>query len=193
MTSLPTVALFAASRLPKDLQIISSAEALGTALGTKGFGINYGAGTSGLMGKTALAAAAAGAQINAFVLARYKDEEQIPNACIITVETEAERFARMSTYQQPVAMIMLPGGPGALREVLQALESAVYDQGPPVILIKAGPYLDGIKNYFDQAVEEGMIQQEHKDKLKHLTVEETIAFLTPPTASLNIGLTPKAN
>ncbi len=178
MTAKPTIALFAASRLPKDPDIIAAAEALGTALGKAGFDINYGAGTSGLMGKTALAAAAAAAQVNAFVLKRYQDEEQISGAHIVPVDTEQERFARMSTHQNPVAMIMLPGGPGTLREVLQGLEGAVYDQGPPVILVKVGTYLDGIKNYFDLSVAQGMISKEHEDKLQLLTVAEVASFLT---------------
>ncbi len=177
MATKPTIALFAASRLPKDADILTAAEGLGTALGKAGFSINYGAGTDGLMGKTALAAAAASAQVNAFVLKRYQNEEQIPGAHIIPVETEQERFARMSTYQNPVAMIMLPGGPGTLREALQGLEGAIYDQGPPVILIKVGNYLDGIKDYFDQAVAQGMIGKEHQAKLKLLNVEETVSFL----------------
>lgn len=186
-----TVTIFAASRLPKDTQVVSLAEELGEALGKAGFNINYGAGTNGLMGKVAFAARAAGAQINAFVLPLYKEEAQVPGACLITVETEQERFFRMSNYQQPIAMIVLPGGPGALRESLQALEIAVYGQGPSVILVKAGPYLDGIKNYFDLAVEQGMIRREHKDKLKLLTLKETISFLTQPAAFLTSAPMPK--
>ncbi len=175
--SIGTVTLFAASKLPRGATIAAAAEELGQKLAIAGFDINYGGGTGGLMGKAAGAAADAGGRINAFVLERYADEEQIPGANIVRINTEQERFSLMSTYQKPVAMIVLPGGPGALREALQALEAAVYDQGPPVILIKVGSFLNGIKDFFEQAVGEGLVREEHKDKLKLLTVKETIDFL----------------
>lgn len=187
MIQLPTITVFAGSRLPDDLQAIDAANELGEALGRAGIGIHYGAGTQGLMGQVAQAVARTGGRVFAYVLDRYKDEPQIAGAVCKTVTTEQERFTCMTTTLQPMAMIVLPGGPGAMREALQALEGAVYDQGPPVILIKTGPYLDGIKHYFDHAVKSGFVKREHEDKLKLLTVRETMMFLA------TLSNTPSAN
>lgn len=163
--SRPVVALFAGSSTPKDPAVIAAAEALGTALGKQGFDLIYGAGTQGVMGAVAKAAAAAGSHVTAVVLEKYAHEEQIAGATLITVKTEQERFALLSSHGNPVACLVMPGGPGSLREALQGLEKAVYENGAPVVLVEAGPYLDGIRQYFNHAVTAGMIRADRADKL----------------------------
>lgn len=161
----PVVALFAGSSTPKDPAILAAAEALGTALGKQGFDLIYGAGTQGVMGAVAKAAAAAGSHVTAVVLEKYAHEEQIAGATLIAVKTEQERFALLSSHGNPVACLVMPGGPGSLREALQGLEKAVYENGAPVVLVETGPYLDGVRQYFNHAVAAGMIRSDRTDKL----------------------------
>jgi hypothetical protein len=165
----PVVALFAGSSTPKDPAVMAAAEAVGTALGRQGFDLVYGAGTQGVMGAVAKAAAAAGSHVTAVVLEKYAHEEQIAGATLLAVKTEQERFALLSSHGNPVASLVMPGGPGSLREALQGLEKAVYENGAPVVLVKAGPYLDGIRQYFDNAVAAGMIRSDRADKLRSMT------------------------
>jgi len=163
--SRPAVALFAGSSTPKDPAVMAAAEALGTALGRQGFDLIYGAGTQGVMGTVAKAAAAAGSHVTAVVLEKYAHEEQIAGATLISAKTEQERFALFSSHVSPVAYLVMPGGPGSLREALQGLEKAVYENGAPVVLVEAGPYLDGIRQYFNHAVAAGMIRADRAGKL----------------------------
>lgn len=161
----PVVALFAGSSTPKDPAILAAAEALGTALGKQGIDLIYGAGTQGVMGAVAKAAAAAGSHVTAVVLEKYAHEEQIAGATLIAVKTEQERFALLSSHGSPIACLVMPGGPGSLREALQGLEKAIYENGAPVVLVEAGPYLEGVRAYFNHAVTAGMIRSDRADKL----------------------------
>lgn len=157
--------LFAGSFLPSDPAIIEGAQKLGRKIGEAGYDLVYGGGTGGVMGIVAQAAKDAGSNILAVTLQKYADEEQIDDATIVIVETEAERF-KFFTNTSPKAYFAMPGGPASLREALQSLEEAVYGDGSPVILVKIGAYLDGIKQYFDLAVQAGMIKENKKGSLK---------------------------
>lgn len=179
MSQRPVVAVFAGSSTPNDPVIIEAAKKLGKKLAEAGYDLVYGGGDRGVMGAVAQAAHDAGAQITAVVVAKYAHEKQMPGAHIIPVVTENERFDILSNYRNPVAYFMLPGGPGALREALQGLEKAVYENGPNVILVQAGTYLDGIKQYFDQAVTAGLIAPGKKDTMKIWSPDGDIADVLP--------------
>jgi cytokinin riboside 5'-monophosphate phosphoribohydrolase len=182
----PSVSIFAGSSLPKDPVIMEAATQLGRKLGEAGYDVVYGGGTQGVMGEVARAAQAAGAAVTALCLEKYSYEEQLAGATIVPVRDEQDRFDKLSTLGNPVAFFVLPGGPGALREALQGLEKAVYENGPPVILVQAGAYLDGIKQYFDLALAGGLIKGDKKDKLRLWAVDRDIAeaFAPPPCHSV---------
>lgn len=179
----PVVAIFAGSSTPQDAKITAAAKDLGTKLGLAGYDITYGGGLQGVMGEVAKAAAAAGAKVTAVVLARYAHEEQLPGATMIPVETEQERFKTMTTLNAPLGFFALPGGPGTMREVMQGLELAVYDGGPPVILVKVGAYLDGLKATFDTAVAGGLIKPAQAGKLQLWSLEDALPALQAPAAA----------
>ncbi len=182
-SSRPVVCLFAGSSTPKDPVILQAAQTLGTALGAQGFDLIYGAGTQGVMGAVAQAAAKAGSNITAVVFQKYAHEEQIPGATLIPVDTEQERFAAFMAAKNLVACLALPGGPGSLREALQGLEAAVYEDAAPLILVEAGPYLDGIKHYFAHAVEGGLIRPDRQAKLKTMAPDADLRQILAAPAS----------
>lgn len=162
----PMICAFAGSATPTDSRIIASARDLGAALGAEGFDLVYGGGKNGVMGAVACAALAAGARVSIIVPKMYEDWEHPPGVPVTVVETEADRFTAMAVQSNPVALFALPGGPGALREVMQGLERAIYEDGPPVVLAKTGDYLDGIRHYFDHAVSAGLIKASKAHCLK---------------------------
>ncbi len=169
-----TVAIFAGSSTPTDPTIIAAAEALGTSLGKQGIDLVYGGGTGGVMGAVAIAAAKAGSHVTAIVLEKYAHEEQIAGAVQIQVATEQERFTLFTTHNKPAACIVLPGGPGSLREALQGLEKAVYEDGAPLLMLNIGTYLSGIQQYFEAAVNGGLIRADRAGKLATITPETDI-------------------
>jgi len=175
----PSVGIFAGASTPNDPAIMEAAKQLGTMLGKAGYNIAYGAGTQGVMGAIAKAALEAGAEVTAVVLKKYDYEEQLPGAKLIFVETEQERFKELTTLNNPVACFALPGGAGTLREVMQGLELAIYENGPKVVLVQVGNYLDGLKATFNAVVEAGLIKAQHGDKLQLWKPEDGIAAVLP--------------
>lgn len=162
----PKITVFAGSGTPQDSQILLAAETLGQRLGEAGYDLIYGGGTMGVMGAVAAAAQKAGAQVTAVTLQKYAQEPQLDKAEVFVVEDESARFKLLTTHGNPVAFFVLPGGPGSLREALQGLEMAVYENGPPVILVQVDDYLDGISHYFNRAVESGLIKKGKEHCLK---------------------------
>lgn len=181
----PTVTVFAGSGTPNDPAIMNAARQLGATLGQAGYDIVYGGGDKGVMGETAQAAQEAGAHVTAIFPSIYAAEQQLPGAEVIHVATEQDRFQKLSTHNNPVAFFVLPGGPGALREAMQGLEKAVYEDGPPVILVQTGGYLDGIRHYFDHAVAAGFIKASKKDALKTWSATSDLSNVLPLRAASN--------
>lgn len=161
----PKICVFAGASMPSDPAIIDAAYDLGTQIGAQGFDLIYGGGRTGVMGAVSSAAQDAGAGIIAITLRQYAHKEQLPTAQVTVVETELERF-HLFRAQSPVAKFVLPGGPGSLREALQGLETAVYEQGAPVVLVNVGDYLAGIKMYYEQALGIGLIAEPFRDCLR---------------------------
>lgn len=180
---MPTVAIFAGSKVPADPEIMKAATQLGRKLAEAGYAITYGGGAGGVMGAVARAALAAGGKVTAVVLDAYKDEEQFPLADVIAVKTEQDRFQVLSSHNEPVAMFALPGSAGSMREVFQALEKAVYENGPDVILVKVGSYQDGLKDAFDQSVAQGLTRADKAGKLKLWPATGALSDVLPPPAS----------
>lgn len=183
-----TVAVFAGSKTPDDPAIMEAAAELGRKLALAGHEILYGGGTRGVMGAVAGAALAAGGKVTAVVLEQYRDEPQFDKAAHIHVTSEQERFKVLTTHNNPTALFSLPGGPGSMREVMQALEKAVYEGGPAVVLVQVSDYLDGLKQSFDKSVAAGLVRPEHADKLKLWPVTGDISTVVPPPKSNIPGL-----
>lgn len=177
---MPAVAVFAGSKDPTDSEILTAAAALGEKLAAAGYEIVYGGGTQGVMGAVARAALEKGGKVTAVVLDQYSHEPQFAGAAVINVATEQDRFRALSTHGNPVAAFALPGSAGSLREALQGLELAVYENGPPVVLVKVGAYLDGLKDAFDQSVAAGLTRADKKDRLRLWPVTGDLSEVIPP-------------
>ncbi len=161
----PKICVFAGATMPTDPAIVDAARQLGALIGQGGYDLMYGGGMTGVMGAVSQAAQQAGAGIVAITLRQYAHKPQLPGAQVTVVETELERY-HLFRREEPCAKFVLPGGPGSLREALQGLETAVYEDGPPVILVQVGGYLDGIKLYYERALTAGLIATPRKDCLR---------------------------
>jgi uncharacterized protein (TIGR00730 family) len=169
------IVLFAGSSLSNDPLLAETAAALGKAVATAGYELLYGAGNKGLMGLAAQSALDHGGSVTGIVMKRYADETQPAGARLLPVDSEQERFD-LFRAAKPALYVALPGGPGTMREVLQAVEAAVYEGDAPVVLIKAGNYMDGLKSFFDQSVAAGLIRSEHAGALQLLDVPQAMAL-----------------
>jgi uncharacterized protein (TIGR00730 family) len=164
----PLICVFAGAHTPKDRRILKAARAVGKALGEEGFDVLYGGGSRGVMGEVTNAAHAAGAKVKAVLLERFAgDKEATPAEIVAVHETEFQRFPAFAG-QRPVAYVVLPGGSGTSREAWQGIEMAMYDDGPPVILVKVGKYNKGIKKDFRRDIKAGLIDAWHRNVLQEV-------------------------
>ncbi len=161
----PAICVFAGSSMPNNPALIQAAEDLGRDIADEGLDLVYGGGLNGLMGVVAKEAFNAGANVHAVVCAKYQDEDQLPEMRPVIVKDEVRRFDRFLRHENLAGFVVLPGGPGTMRETMQALEAAVYEGGPHILLTKSDE-LSGIKDYFDKAVKGGSINSQHRDVLK---------------------------
>jgi uncharacterized protein (TIGR00730 family) len=162
----PLICVFAGAQDPEDPAILKAARELGTAIGEGGYDILYGGGSRGVMGEVTMAAYKAGANVKAALLKRFShDKEATPAEIVGVVENEFQRFP-LFLAQNPVALFVLPGGSGTLREALQGIEMAIYNEGPPVVLARVGKHLSGIRAEFNHSVDAGLIKPEHINVLR---------------------------
>ena len=191
----PLVVVFAGAQAPtgwRGRRLRKMAEKLGQAIGEGGFDVVYGGGSRGLMGWVTNAAYKFGAMIEAVLLHRFeKDKEATPAKIIAAVETEYERFPIMMA-QNPQALFVLPGGSGTHREAWQGIEDAIYNHGPPVILVDSGRSLRGIKKDFNKAIKDGLIKPEFKNVLRtykpgHKSLQEVLAQPMPSAPAPTAG------
>ncbi len=176
----PVVCLFAGSSTPNDPAIATTAKELGRTLGQEGYDVVVG-GAVGIMGIVATAARDAGAAVTIVAMEKYAHEEILDGATVLSVKSEAERFQVFCSQPNLAAHIALPGGPGTMREVMQGLEEAIYNNGVPVILAHAGDYMKGLRHFFDNAVAAGLVKPHFADRLKDWGTGDSITALITPT------------
>src|SRR5688572_10463967 len=130
-----------------DQKYFAEADALGAEMVSRGWGLVYGGGKTGLMGAVARAVKVAGGRvvgvIPEFMKARelaYDDADEL-----VTVVTMRERKLLMETRAD--AFVALPGGFGTLEEIMEILTLRQLDvvKKPCVFLSQDGFYDDLLK------------------------------------------------
>lgn len=121
MPPLRSLCVFCGSRSGQDPAHAAAAEALGRAIGARGWRLVYGAGDVGLMGIVARAAQAAGAPalgvIPIGLIAREQGRRQISQFVI----TEDMHERKKVMFMNSDAIAVLPGGAGTLDEFFEVV------------------------------------------------------------------------
>lgn len=169
MSKRPLICVFAGSQMPSDPvereAAVAAAQALGEAIGREGYDILYGGGPNGLMGVVARAANKTGAHVNVITLERFSSDVEIEGADRVVAKNEFERFPWF-LERKPLAFFVLPGGTGTMREALQALETIVYDGAPPVVFVRVGDFMKGIRDAFKNSVKTGFVDRKYKNSMQ---------------------------
>jgi uncharacterized protein (TIGR00730 family) len=143
-----------------------AAEEFGRTLVTRAMDLVYGGGSVGLMGIVADAALAAGAEVDGVLPERLKEREVDHRALtrMHVVRSMHERKALMAELSD--AFVALPGGMGTLEELSEILTwSQLGLHQKPVGLLDVAGYYDHLAAFFDHAVRERFLRQEHRDIL----------------------------
>src|ERR1700712_620706 len=118
----PAICVFCGSSQGANPAYSAAAKRLGSLIGERGYSMVFGGGKNGLMGDTAMAAAAAGAKVLG-VLPEVLQKIEVP------LEKESEDLILVPDMQvrkqimlnRSDAFILLPGGLGTLDELFEVL------------------------------------------------------------------------
>lgn len=135
--------LFCGSRTGDDPALAAAAEAFGHGLARAGIRLVYGAGDRGLMGIAARAAQAGGGTILGFIPRHLVDLEVAKTDIDTLIVTDSLHERKKLMLANADAAVALPGGPGTLDELVEALTWRHLGlHAKPVLLVNLGGYWD---------------------------------------------------
>ncbi|GEP85590.1 putative lysin decarboxylase family protein [Staphylococcus piscifermentans] len=142
----------------------TAAESLGKWMAAQDYGLVFGGGKVGLMGKLAdTVIAEDGHAIG--VMPQFLADREIAHQGLdelIIVDTMAERKAAM--LEKGDVCLALPGGPGTLEEITEMVSWTRIGQNPnPCVFWNVNGYYNKIEAFYNQMVEEGFLTQTDRD------------------------------
>lgn len=144
----------------------SYAEKLGLYLADNGFGLVYGGANVGLMKVIANTMLSKGAEVIGVMPHHLVNREvaHVDLTKMIIVDTMAERKEQMVTLSD--GFIALPGGFGTIDELSEIL---TYNQlrisDKPLGFLNVSGYFDSLLKFYNHAVQEGFVREEHRNNL----------------------------
>ncbi len=138
-----------------------AAEAMGQAIAQRGYGLVYGGGKVGLMGKVADTVMAAGGEAIGVIPAFLEAKEIAhPNLTQLhVVNSMHDRKALMANLAD--SFVAMPGGYGTLEEFCEVLTwSQLGLHQKPMGLLNVAGYYDALLTLFDRAVTDRFLQPE---------------------------------
>lgn len=157
-----TICVYCGSQAGQNPAYREAAENLGSMLAAQGFRLVYGGGSIGLMGSLARSMLAGGGEVIGIIPQALLECEVglIEASELIVTTTMRERKAMMDDYSD--AFVALPGGFGTLEELMETvtLRQLGY-HAKPVIIVNIHGYYDPLLRFFDHAVEQGYVSNNH--------------------------------
>lgn len=158
------ICVFCGSSVGADPKYVADAKSLGEQIARGGWGLVYGGTSVGLMGVTADAALAGGAEVIGVLPRNLQDREiahrGLTKLCL--VGSMHERKALMASLSD--AFVALPGGYGTLDEFFEIVTWAQLKiHCKPCILINTGGYYDSLLRFLNHAAKEKFVGPANRD------------------------------
>lgn len=162
-----SVLVFCGSRHGAQPAFARDAAALGTALAKAGLRLVYGAGDVGVMGEVARAAQEAGGAVFGVIPQHLVDREVGKSDIATYVVTETMHERKKVMFYNADAVVALPGGPGTLDELFEALTWRQLGlHSKPILLLNTAGYWSGLLELLDHIVAQGFAEQSFRDSLE---------------------------
>lgn len=147
-----------------DLKYTTVAEELGHELVSRGWGLVYGGGKTGLMGAVARAVKARGGRVIGVIPEFMKARELAYDEAdeLVTVVTMRERKLLMEARAD--AFVALPGGFGTLEEIMEILTLRQLDVvNKPCVFFNQDGFYDDLLRLFDKMLAEKFFKPSNMD------------------------------
>lgn len=151
-----SVCVYCGSRNGANPAYSDAAQYFGTLLAEEGWRLVYGAGDVGLMGEVARAAQAAGGDTFGVIPVHLLQREVGKTDLTRFVVTETMHERKKVMIMNADAVIVLPGGPGSLDELFEALtwrQLGLHDK--PILVMNVDGYWDTLHELLQQVIGQG--------------------------------------
>lgn len=160
------ICVFCGSSMGYREEYQAAARDLGMFLANNGIGLVYGGANVGLMKVIADTMLSKGAEVIG-IMPHHLVNREVAHAKLtemIIVDTMAERKEQMVTLSD--GFIAMPGGFGTLDELSEILTfNQLRISDKPLGILNISGYFDHLLRFFDHAVEEGYVREEHRNNL----------------------------
>ncbi|KAJ2361823.1 hypothetical protein IW150_007149, partial [Coemansia sp. RSA 2607] len=176
-----------------DSSYNAAADELGKELASAGYGLVYGGGSRGLMGRVARAVDEnSGEVLGIMPRALTKLEGATEIGRHILVDSMHERKSMMN--ENAMAFIALPGGYGTFEELLEIVTWSVLSiHSKPIVVLNINGYYSSLKDLIDKAVGAGFIKEGNQDIISFCdTPQEAVAAIAAyqaPNTRFNLNWT----
>lgn len=158
------ICVYCGSRTSTNPKFPELAKEAGRSIADRGWGIVYGGGKVGMMGKLADAALANGGSIQGVIPTRLKEREVAHLGLTDLHETQDMHTRKALMESLSDAFLILPGGFGTLDEFFEILtwrQLGIHSK--PIFVLNEEGYFDGLLAFTENAVRHDFIQKDSLD------------------------------
>ena len=162
-----------------DPAFAAAVDELGAWIGKNGHSLVYGGSETGLMGRLALSALAAGAEVTGVEPRFFVEQEVQCDQLTRLIVTEDMTDRKTKMIELGDAFIAFPGGTGTLEEIAEVMSKlALNHLDAPCIFYNLNGYYDHMKALLDHMIEMELSTKERQKKIYFAdTLEEVTALL----------------
>ena len=159
-----SVCVYCGSRNGANSAYSDAARTFGELLANEGWRLVYGAGDVGLMGEVARSAQAAGGATFGVIPVHLLQREVGKTDLTHFVVTETMHERKKVMIMNADAVVVLPGGPGSLDELFEALtwrQLGLHDK--PILVMNVDGYWDALHDLLRQVIDQGFAEESLAD------------------------------
>lgn len=155
------ICVFCGAASPARASFEAAIEAFGDGLVQRDWGLVYGGGRVGLMGRVADRVMARGGRVLGVIPHQLSSREQAHIGLTELIEVDSMHARKALMYDQSDAFVAFPGGFGTLDEVMEIVtwkQLGIHHK--PVIFANLDGYFDGLKAWCERAEADGLLRPE---------------------------------
>ncbi|SFX61798.1 hypothetical protein SAMN04487866_11413 [Thermoactinomyces sp. DSM 45891] len=171
----PLICCFCGARTGNDPIWMKQAEVAGRKLSEAGFGIVYGGGTVGMMGRLADEVAVSGGRVVGVLPEFLKHQEAEGEARASTIFTQSMHERKNTMYQLASGFLAMPGGIGTFDELCETiawLKIGIHDA--PLYIWNIHHFFDPFIQLIDNLKHHGFLNDDDMTKVKIVDDIDTI-------------------